>query len=255
MHTKTENNEDTVSLTVKTADLPTVDAGLKKSLDGLWQTQGATMALLKLASRQVREAEAAIRQRDEMIAEQEERIAALENLAMTDEMTGLFNRRGFSSDFEREISRVKRGTSKGGVFLLIDLDKFKPINDTHGHQAGDACLKLVAEALQSTVRDTDTVARFGGDEFAVLLTNTTPDQAFERIHTIRKSLNSLTLIWQGKKIDIGASMGFVKYSGDDTDFDRAYDMADKALYADKDLRRRTQQDNATGKSKKGESKG
>lgn len=254
MRTKIENSEETVCLTVKTADLPTVDAGLKKALDNLWETQGATMALLKHASRQIREAESAIKARDDMIAEQERRIAALENLAMTDEMTGLFNRRGFSNDFDREISRVKRGTSKGGVFLLIDLDKFKPINDTHGHQAGDACLKLVAEALQSTVRDTDTVARFGGDEFAVLLTNTTPDQAFERIHTIRQSLNNLTLIWQGDKIDIGASMGFVKYTGDDTDFGRAYDLADKALYADKDLRRRTQYGEA-GESKKGKSRG
>src|SRR5690606_9610578 len=118
------------------------------------------------------------------IAEQEERIALLEKQVTMDELTGLLNRRGFFDTFDREIDRTNRGHSQGGLLVLIDLDNFKMINDTYGHQAGDAALKLVAKTLVTESRRMDACARLGGDEFIVLLANTDRDSVLTRAQAL-----------------------------------------------------------------------
>jgi diguanylate cyclase (GGDEF)-like protein len=132
----------------------------------------------------------------------------------------------------QELARTRRHNTFGSVMLLIDLDKFKEINDTHGHQAGDACLKKVAECLMKNIRNVDAAARIGGDEFAVLLSHTDPEKAANCVHQIRRALGSLQTVWQGVTLHIGASIG-LKHVSDTSSFETAYLAADKALYNDK----------------------
>lgn len=208
---------------------PTTPEELKKSADGWWRTQSATMALLKHAYSLIGASE-------QRIAEQEKRIRQLEDLAATDPLTGLMNRRGFEKFFEHELARIRRQHSPGALFVLIDLDRFKEINDTHGHLAGDACLQLVGEKLLQSVRMLDGAARFGGDEFSLLLTQVEPEKSMFDLQKIRHNLNEMTLNWQGKKLRFGASLGVEAVTAD-SEYTSVYQAADTNLYADKQRRR------------------
>lgn len=213
------------------APLPDTAQQHAVSVDSWWRTQSATMALLKHAHGMVDGAE-------QRIAALEKRIRDLEELASSDPLTGLMNRRGFENFFEHERARIHRGHSPGAVLVLIDLDRFKSLNDTHGHQAGDACLLAVTEALLSSIRLVDGAARLGGDEFALLLTQTDGEKAKARIEKIRRKLNKITLEWEGKKLRSGASIGATEVSNK-MDLSEAYRLADSALYSDKRKRQRT----------------
>lgn len=186
---------------------------------------------------QLRHAEDRLAEAERLIAEQERRIRQLEELADTDMLTGLMNRRGFERFFGAELARMQRHHSAGSYLLLIDLDLFKQINDEYGHQAGDACLKAVAKILTGSTRIVDASGRFGGDEFAVLLTQTDADRASERIQTLRDLLNSITVEWNSKTLRLGASIGGAPIRKDST-LEAAYHEADKRLYMDKLSRKR-----------------
>jgi diguanylate cyclase (GGDEF)-like protein len=97
--------------------------------------------------------------------------AVQERLALTDELSGLVNRRGMQDALAREVARARRGRTPTSV-VLIDIDRFKAINDAHGHATGDAVLKIVAHEIAGAVRASDTIARWGGEEFLVLLPDT-----------------------------------------------------------------------------------
>ncbi|MAZ76160.1 MAG: GGDEF domain-containing protein [Micavibrio sp.] len=173
-----------------------------------------------------------------VIAEQQARITELNRLATTDELTGILNRRGFMQVFGRELDRVTREKKnglkrlKGGLLIMIDLDNFKGINDIHGHAAGDAALKLVAKTLQMDIRKMDAAGRMGGDEFVILFTSTSREQAIERIQRLIKTLNSLSFIWEGKEIDVRASLGIKEYKPGDK-IGRIFSAADTAMYSNK----------------------
>ncbi|MEZ0261654.1 MAG: GGDEF domain-containing protein [Alphaproteobacteria bacterium] len=173
---------------------------------------------------------------EEKLAVAEARIRELEDMAATDSMTGLMNRRGFEKFFEQEMSRIRRHQSAGALMVLIDLDRFKPLNDLYGHQAGDAALKLVGETLAKSIRIADGAARFGGDEFALLLTSTDPDKAQVRVNAVRLALNNLVLEWKGELLPFGASLGAAPLCADGG-YAGVYQLADKALYADKARRK------------------
>jgi diguanylate cyclase (GGDEF)-like protein len=194
-----------------------------------WRTQSTTIALLKHAYDQIEVAE-------RRIAEYEGRIRQLEELAETDPLTGLMNRRGFERFFEQELSRIRRRQSPGALFVLIDLDRFKPLNDLYGHQAGDACLRLVADHLLKSIRVADGAARFGGDEFALLLTNADPEKAVIRANMVREALNGMHLTWEGDDLHFGASVGSEPVIAT-TSYAAAYQAADHALFADKKARK------------------
>jgi diguanylate cyclase (GGDEF)-like protein len=176
-----------------------------------------------------------------LIATQEKRIRELEALAVTDSLTGLMNRRGFDGFFTQERARQRRNDKKSaGCLLLIDLDLFKDINDTHGHDAGDACLREVAEILSRNLRLLDGIARFGGDEFAVLLTDTDMEKAAGRIALLRAELNRIEVKYNGTTLRLGASLG-VAAVDTKTAYADLYRTADRALYTDKLERRRRRQ--------------
>jgi diguanylate cyclase (GGDEF)-like protein len=146
------------------------------------------------------------------IRAKQSRITELENLVTTDELTGLTNRRGFYDFAEKELDRVNRGQSKGGVIVMIDLDNFKQINDTHGHHAGDAALQLIAQCLSSYIRKMDMAARLGGDEFAVILSDTCKDICLDRVQKLARKLNRLILKYNGYRIPVRASLGVQNYA-------------------------------------------
>ncbi len=202
----------------------------KNSVASWWRAQSATMAILKHVYGLVEKAE-------EKIAAQDARITQLENLAVTDPLTSLYNRRGFETFFDREIARIRRSKSPGGLFVLIDLDQFKGVNDSFSHAAGDACIQLVGEVLKKSIRQVDAAARFGGDEFALILTETDTSRAIKKVQAIKRELNSLILNWDGWNIPIGGSVGVEPFNGDSA-FDAVYRAADAALYADKAERKR-----------------
>ncbi|GAA4252464.1 diguanylate cyclase [Azospirillum formosense] len=175
------------------------------------------------------------------IAEQRDRIAYLESLSMTDELTGLLNRRGFFSHFRREIAAARRQGAKengkgGGVLVIIDLDGFKRINDTHGHIAGDAYLRQVAQLLVGSVREEDVVARLGGDEFALLLTNTDADCGDVRVRQIAAAAGRSCVRWNNTDLPVRFSFGVQSYGGDDREED-VIRLADSRMYSNKAGRR------------------
>lgn len=174
----------------------------------------------------------ALRQAELVIREQEERIRHLEALALNDELTGIANRRGFMAAFERELSLARRDADRGGVLVMIDLDGFKAINDTWGHQAGDAYLQTVSQVLSACVRDSDIVARLGGDEFAIILTGMSERHAAKRIAKIERHLGLHALIWNGRSIPLRASFGCASYAGV-FDAQEVIANADTSLYAHK----------------------
>jgi len=121
-------------------------------------------------------------------ANRNRREADQKRLAMTDELTQLYNRAGLKAQYQEQQGRFKgrRGTDNGDALLVIDLDHFKNVNDTYGHPVGDKVLKRVAQTLRSALREDDVVGRWGGEEFLVILPNTNSETAqivAERIRT------------------------------------------------------------------------
>ncbi len=186
---------------------------------------GATVALLNQTQSEL---DTSKKQVESLTAQ----LRDLERLATTDLLTGLKNRRGFEDHFAQELDRTRRGNSIGGVLVVIDLDSFKSINDTFGHQAGDACLQLVANALSDEVRIMDTASRLGGDEFVLLMTDSTQEHLLTRVQNIAWKLNHLTLVWKDKLIAINASVGMKPYTKDDT-AEAIFAEADHSMYMNK----------------------
>ena len=169
------------------------------------------------------------------IERQEARIRELENLSVTDELTGLLNRRGFNMHLGKALAQAKRGERRGMV-LMIDLDHFKPINDTYGNAAGDGLLRAVAGVLVADVRECDVVARLGGDEFVVLMTDLDDDACASRAASLSERLNAHVVDWQGALLPISASVGTVQYTATDTP-GSVLERADRLMYLQKHARR------------------
>ncbi len=177
------------------------------------------------------------------IAELIGRLGHVERLALTDELSGLLNRRGFEAELKRAMQGARRYREQG-VLIYVDLDAFKPINDTFGHAAGDAVLRRVSNLLSENVRGTDFVGRLGGDEFAVLLTRTTWEAGLKRAEAFDEMLNNTFVDWLGRAIAVSASLGFQTYGPDD-DLTEILNAADNAMYETKRARTDTQPSRAS----------
>jgi len=170
----------------------------------------------------------------QLIGEQSEQIKHLTRISTYDQLTGIMNRRGFESELNHVLERAQRYGEQGAV-IYIDLDHFKPINDSYGHAAGDAVLCKVASLMESSMRGTDYVARLGGDEFVVLLVNATREQCARRAQLIKQKLNGAITNWMGHDIEIAASIGVRYYDQDHCD-KGLLDQADQEMYAEKQRR-------------------
>ncbi len=161
-----------------------------------------------------------------------ERAAAeerLRHIADHDGLTGLYNRRRFEQELDRHIVHGRR-YGMDGALLVIDLDRFKQVNDGHGHRAGDRVLAEVAAALRSRLRESDILARFGGDEFAVLMPHGGAPEAAELanlvVNTVRREVST-------PAGPLDASVGWALFEDATTSSDEVLSRADDAMYADK----------------------
>ena len=134
-------------------------------------------------------------------------VDALCDLSSRDPLTGLANRRHFELALDREIDRVAR-VGEPALVLMVDIDHFKQVNDTHGHAAGDLVIQFVAEALIDCVRPMDTVARFGGEEFAVILPNCPPAFGQTVAERIRRKVElGVTTVATQHQLSVTISLG------------------------------------------------
>lgn len=172
---------------------------------------------------------------EENIARQKERIAYLETISGTDELTGLPNRRAVQQFGAKLLARYRR-FGEFGVLGLLDLDHFKEINDTFGHEAGDRALRHVARILSLNTRTSDFAARLGGDEFVVILDHSDWKKGSDRLHMIRDLIGSQPLKWGRRTITLKASLGLQKL-GPETVLRDIFSEADNAMYDDKRERR------------------
>ena len=167
------------------------------------------------------------------ITERKETEKELKHLAYNDALTGLPNRVMFYDRLQQAISAAKRDDHLLAI-MMVDLDRFKHVNDTLGHDAGDELLVIVAQRLTSLVREADTVARIGGDEFRIILSDI--KNADEASIVAQKIIDNLRLPIQvkGKMVNIGASIGIAVYPTDDVEIEQLIKFSDMALYKAKE---------------------
>jgi diguanylate cyclase (GGDEF)-like protein len=157
----------------------------------------------------------------------------LQHEASTDALTGLDNRRAFENGLAREIERARR-LGVALTLALIDIDHFKRINDTWGHDAGDRVLHQVAQAMRARLRRSDLVARIGGEEFALVMLGTEPPGAAIVLERLRIAIAALCVPATGGPIRCTVSMGMAEWTEDDADWHTLYKRADAALYEAKE---------------------
>ncbi|MFP4609987.1 MAG: diguanylate cyclase [Thiohalophilus sp.] len=161
----------------------------------------------------------------------------LELLASYDSLTGLLNKREFESRLQDEVRRAKRSRNPFAL-LLMDLDYFKQVNDTHGHPAGDHTLRVLAALLKKQVREADYVGRYGGEEFGMILTDTAEKDARDTAERIRRLVEEKAFaISDSATINITLSVGLATYPDDAGNAETLFACADKALYKAKETGR------------------
>ncbi len=169
------------------------------------------------------------------------------DLALKDSMTKLFNKLQLKNIKIKEQAKLDKGDSKGITIINIDLNDFKPVNDTYGHQAGDAILIETGRKLKSLCRGYDTALRVGGDEFLMILKNITPDTAKVRVEKIRQELQNITATHPNNdkvKINVTASVGSAHVSSGQT-IEDGMTRADADMYSRKPKNSRKANDSKT----------
>ncbi|AFZ47117.1 response regulator receiver modulated diguanylate cyclase [Cyanobacterium stanieri PCC 7202] len=153
----------------------------------------------------------------------------LEKLATTDELTEIANRRHFLNLATREFNIAKR-QKRSFSMIIFDIDHFKNINDNYGHPVGDIAIKLVAQKCQQSIRGEDLCARWGGEEFIVVVSDTLIDAAKRVANRIRREIASISLPIDDHNFKITVSVGIAQYQENDKSLDQIVSRADKALY-------------------------
>ena len=161
----------------------------------------------------------------------EEKNQRLEILSTIDPLTNVYNRRHFEHQVKYEAS-INRRYQHQASLILIDIDHFKMVNDTYGHQTGDQVLIEIASLLKSTVRESDTVCRFGGEEFMILTSHTDVEGAMVLAQRIREMIEKHRFLSEKTQLNITVSIGVTRL--DPRAFDVSYERVDKALYEAKE---------------------
>jgi len=164
-------------------------------------------------------------QYEELLNQKKELLAELEKKAMYDPLTGLFNRQALIEFLIKEIERVKREKGEKLFVIFLDLDNFKQVNDLYGHKKGDEVLKEVAQLLKTHFRKYDIVARFGGDEFMVVVRNRTKGEVEDILKKLQERIEEIF-----KNFEISVSYGIAVAPDDGTDIDKLITLADRRMY-------------------------
>lgn len=165
-----------------------------------------------------------------MQAKIDEATARLAHQALHDPLTALPNRRAFEQALEEMVVASRRADDRGAL-CFIDLDRFKVVNDTAGHAAGDALLRKVADLIRQRLRAEDIVCRIGGDEFAMILRGCTSADAYRIANGLCEAVHELRFVWEGSEFRIGASIGFAIIDGTMESVAEVLHAADHACYA------------------------
>jgi diguanylate cyclase (GGDEF)-like protein len=160
----------------------------------------------------------------------------LREQAIRDPLTNLFNRRYLEETLERELSRAAR-ENYPICLIMMDIDHFKRVNDTYGHEAGDLVLKAISEALSEHSRRGDFACRFGGEEFVVVMPNMNLETAYERAEHLRQSLNLLRVPYEYYSLSVTISMGIACYPENGQTRETILRAADQAMYGAKEAGR------------------
>lgn len=175
---------------------------------------------------------------DIKVGELESEIKRLQNLVYFDELTGLHNRRGFLEAAQAIFKAVSYGRTElerrvsfniPFSVVFLDIDNFKSINDTYGHDVGDVVLKKVSESLKKHQRSSDVYGRLGGEEFVFALIGAETNAAKAVAEKLRKEIENMELETNGKKLNITASLGIITYT-DEKSLEELIKKADKAMY-------------------------
>ncbi len=159
---------------------------------------------------------------------------ALTYQATHDALTGLINRREFEVRLNEALRAVRADPSLSHVLMYLDLDQFKVVNDTCGHEAGDRLLKQITSVVQARIRTTDLLARLGGDEFGVLLADCTLDTAGRIAENLRQAIREFRFVWGDRVLNIGVSIGLAEINGSAESLAAIMSAADVACYSAKD---------------------
>jgi diguanylate cyclase (GGDEF)-like protein len=211
-----------------------IDA-LKQTISGhmgainlLLQERDSTAARERLLLTRLSAMESKLRLMKEETAEYKKRLTIQKHKLFLDSLTQVHNRAALDERLEQEYKRWLRYRTPL-CMAIIDIDHFKNINDNYGHMAGDKALKVVAKALQSALRDTDFIARFGGEEFVLLLPNINPDKFQKPLEILRQTIKSIPFRFRDAKVEITISIGATLFKDGDSPSD-VFERADKALY-------------------------
>lgn len=153
----------------------------------------------------------------------------LTEAASLDHLTGLANKRVFNEELARQVSTANR-YQRSLCLIVCDLDHFKRVNDNYGHSSGDQVLKKVAQAISESIRDVDVAARWGGEEFAILLPETKLDGAVTQAERIKDTIQACTFWFDDTEVRVSASFGVVEMSNKEQNVGDLFDHADKLLY-------------------------
>ena len=203
------------------ADLQTIVADLVSDTRSLQVDMMRHRDEMIDARRQAENAEERVRQLEQELEHVSEQVRE-------DQLTGTLNRRGLDDAMQREISRAQRKHTAMCVAIL-DLDNFKKLNDTYGHQAGDDALIHLANVVRKTLRPTDTVARFGGEEFVIVFAETDEKQAVEAMRRLQRELTKRFFLHDNERLLITFSAGVALLKANETQ-DGILARADKAMY-------------------------
>ncbi len=153
--------------------------------------------------------------------------------ASHDPLTGLLNRREFENQLNHLVASAKPNEKTHAV-MYLDLDRFKIVNDTCGHSAGDELLRQITSVIVKLLRSNDVLARLGGDEFGILLERCQPDDALRIANLLRLEVQKYRFGWQGKTFSVGVSIGLTQITGETSDSEEIMSAADSACYAAKE---------------------
>jgi len=215
---------DRINVMRREKDLATQEAldAKQMAVNALRRSEQVLESRVAKRTRELEEANAQLRQKEK----------DLEHMTRHDMLTGLANRVLLDDRLESAIARAKRG-GRGTAVLVIDLDKFKAVNDNHGHAVGDDLLKGVAERLRQAVRESDTVARLGGDEFVIVLENLHESKEALRIADKLLSEAVKPLQLDPGPVQVGLSIGIAFYPQNGANSEELMKRADQAMYAAK----------------------